>query len=553
MAYTTGQGRDYEGGRHHFNSRPSPASPPSNNRFPRYFLVRPDVIKHTASDTVTTKGPMVPLIPIDQLPFWLDIAGVPRELATEQLKYLHNVGESSKDFDAYEVHLRHHGESGARGNRIATELGSIKYERMEASNDSEATNTVHGVVDACSLDSSQKMIEHHGNEDSSSDPQSEYSSDDKCITKAEETDSNSSRNLATSPVLSEAYMSASSSTDKEILSSLRPPKGRGIDESRHAPGNAVAIVRKQSPPSPTVALNPRIPLSLPARPRGHYNPYNTLHRNKRHVPSTGGHPADRLKKSPSSSSRYSPLQPSRSLTAASQRSSPKYDVPGNHHPAGSTTTAITDHNHEHGRSSTFCRHWCHHNTCKYGDECMYVHEMPQTREGLGGVGLYDWPKWYKAERAGYEKARAEMRQSMMSLDGPVLYPTSLMLGPPSAPFPSGRVRGGADRPRSEREQHTELRSHGLEQHRTARDSKRTRDHQSRKQPSLPPREDKALSSSSSRQQRSYADHNLAATMREEDRMEEEMKMARVKAVQPETMHTAAAAGELKMGNLIDLE
>ncbi|CAN8098658.1 unnamed protein product [Discula destructiva] len=50
--------------------------------------------------------------------------------------------------------------------------------------------------------------------------------------------------------------------------------------------------------------------------------------------------------------------------------------------------------------TTYCRHWCHHGTCKWGWECRYQHRMPSDQEGLHEVGLKDFPTWYLLMMAG---------------------------------------------------------------------------------------------------------------------------------------------------------
>ncbi|KAL1861730.1 hypothetical protein Daus18300_008699 [Diaporthe australafricana] len=45
-------------------------------------------------------------------------------------------------------------------------------------------------------------------------------------------------------------------------------------------------------------------------------------------------------------------------------------------------------------ATVFCRHWCHHGSCKWGLECRYQHRMPTTLEGLREVGLKNFPTWY---------------------------------------------------------------------------------------------------------------------------------------------------------------
>ena len=45
----------------------------------------------------------------------------------------------------------------------------------------------------------------------------------------------------------------------------------------------------------------------------------------------------------------------------------------------------------------YCRHWCHHGTCKWGQQCRYKHAMPTTAEGLVEVGLSEFPTWWLAK------------------------------------------------------------------------------------------------------------------------------------------------------------
>ena len=47
----------------------------------------------------------------------------------------------------------------------------------------------------------------------------------------------------------------------------------------------------------------------------------------------------------------------------------------------------------------YCRHWCHHGTCKWGITCRFEHTMPTTLDGLCSVGLPDIPNWWRAVMA----------------------------------------------------------------------------------------------------------------------------------------------------------
>ncbi|PSR78868.1 hypothetical protein BD289DRAFT_110890 [Coniella lustricola] len=44
--------------------------------------------------------------------------------------------------------------------------------------------------------------------------------------------------------------------------------------------------------------------------------------------------------------------------------------------------------------TNYCRHWCHHGTCKWGLECRFKHRMPTSSAGLREIGLKTLPLWY---------------------------------------------------------------------------------------------------------------------------------------------------------------
>lgn len=68
---------------------------------PDHFIVRPD-------EKDGTPGPIVPLIAVDQLPDWMQLVSVPRELDAEQTIGMTNLGIVEKEDDSiYEVRLHH--------------------------------------------------------------------------------------------------------------------------------------------------------------------------------------------------------------------------------------------------------------------------------------------------------------------------------------------------------------------------------------------------------------------------------------------------------------
>ena len=61
-----------------------------------------------------------------------------------------------------------------------------------------------------------------------------------------------------------------------------------------------------------------------------------------------------------------------------------------------TTTASSTWAASPPRKVGYCRQYCLHGSCRYGNKCFHRHEMPTTLEGLQSVGLEEWPQWYSS-------------------------------------------------------------------------------------------------------------------------------------------------------------
>lgn len=71
---------------------------------PQFFLIRPGLEQITAAGEVLVEpGTLVPLIPVDLLPGWLDIVDVPRELAPEQTAGMVNLGPVHAETEMYKM------------------------------------------------------------------------------------------------------------------------------------------------------------------------------------------------------------------------------------------------------------------------------------------------------------------------------------------------------------------------------------------------------------------------------------------------------------------
>ncbi|VBB71722.1 Putative protein of unknown function [Podospora comata] len=73
---------------------------------PFCYIVRPDTQRRTKTGQIqAVRGANVPLIAVDELPDWIEIYGVPREIPSEQTIGLQNLGLMSKNSEPYLVQL----------------------------------------------------------------------------------------------------------------------------------------------------------------------------------------------------------------------------------------------------------------------------------------------------------------------------------------------------------------------------------------------------------------------------------------------------------------
>jgi hypothetical protein len=71
----------------------------------RYFLVRPGAQQQANPGGAVSVSSIVPLIAVDQLPEWIDIAGVPRKLTVDQTVGMSNLGTIPSDEEILDVRL----------------------------------------------------------------------------------------------------------------------------------------------------------------------------------------------------------------------------------------------------------------------------------------------------------------------------------------------------------------------------------------------------------------------------------------------------------------
>lgn len=251
-----------------------------------HFIVRPD-------KDDGTPGPIVPLVAVDLLPEWMQLADVPRELNAEQTIGLTNLGIVNKEDDSvFEVRL-HHG-------KIRAILNSA-----EDKTDSHSSGGGKGKAKATK----------------------------KKTTIAAETKSKSI---------------------EKTVSEESLPTSTGSSSSTET-----GSVEKQQP------------RTLPSQPMLSASRHNTA--NTAVGTQTRHNVSEKSLRPHMTGAKREETQP-----AVSKHTTTKSDK----------------------QPTTFCRHWCHHGTCKWGLQCRYQHRMPTTVEGLREVGLKDFPTWYLLMMSG---------------------------------------------------------------------------------------------------------------------------------------------------------
>ena len=259
---------------------------------PQYFLVRPDVKQQTRSGMVVSPGAMVPLIAVDQLPDWIDIDGVPRELEIKTVSGMINLGRGVKSDGMYDIRL--HTETVLRmmaANENSSIVNDTKGTRVGVDSNDETKNQRDAPLDV------QKRLEPRV-----------------------------------------------------------PGQGTPVAHSRKISNN-----------------NERVPATQ-------NNPY------------TSPHPPQSPTELMLQASRHATSNPASSLIDRRDQLPPHISPTLRE---GNKTMTLQQKNKdiEHSHTS-YCRHWCHHGTCKWGLNCRYEHTMPTTLEGLQEVGLKSFPTWF---------------------------------------------------------------------------------------------------------------------------------------------------------------
>lgn len=275
-----------------------------------HFIVRPEQVKRHPTGLVVEQ-PLVPLVPLDELPDWLQLVGVPRTLAPEQTTGLSNLG---------------------------------CFERQ-------------GVHDV------EIVIDNESGSDTSAEDEPQ-------------------------PATAAAAADGGNSNAGVGRKSKTQP---GLASSRWAD----AVNDNGLPGKPDAAPVPTQAAMHPAdRMLGHMSPATSPapgHTAQANQQTAIASPAASTTKPPTTQGITSPSPPGTTTSGAKQQQQQQHTVP----PPPTTSDAASS-----AKKRTYCRHWVHHGTCKWGPYCRFAHAMPATAAGLADVGLREFPAWWTAAVVG---------------------------------------------------------------------------------------------------------------------------------------------------------
>ncbi|ROV89956.1 hypothetical protein VMCG_10105 [Cytospora schulzeri] len=292
---------------------------------PDHFLVRPG----TKEDG--KPGPIVPLIAVDQLPDWMQLVGIPRELDTEQTTGLTNLGIIDKADDGmYEVRLHH--------DKIRAILNGTERTTSRSSSGSEGKARKKNIDNPSSSETKTKTRSDSSKKQATATsnllpgPNVTAQKQTSSFSQGEHDGNDNKPGIISSPSSASVHEESTARTQKQ--EKLHPAE-RMLSASRHnTVDNTVDMTIAGTAARGTKPIRPHMTQAMRDKP----------------YPSAAHH-------------------------SSTVKSHKPQAVKGN-------------------PDTVFCRHWCHHGRCKWGWECRYQHRMPTTLEGLREVGLKDFPTWY---------------------------------------------------------------------------------------------------------------------------------------------------------------
>ncbi|KAI1176659.1 hypothetical protein F4777DRAFT_245605 [Nemania sp. FL0916] len=429
--------------------RPSSAVPPttttltsqphsrgSTQPLPQYYIQRPGSTHHTATGTVSTPGTNVPLIAADQLPAWVDVLGVPRELSPEQTATLSSLGTVPKG-GSYELYISPAGLSTAAAAAVPGSMGKqqqqqpVKQKGLAASRHNpvnsgsgggggnggsgghsgqQAMNSTGRTTSAPGIGSVSRN--HHrpqtGLHERQAPPappatrpsnpypvmwttaaarQRRYEARRRAHAQAG-LQRQRQRSLPLHPVERlRALYTATAST-------LRNARSGSAENNNSSP--PIIPPRSPSSSSSLMSFSSSSSSSSSCSSSSSSSAASTTTKTpQKHSKSSIGHTKekknDKKKDEEKEKEKEKGKEKNRDNTSSSSSAQKSQKASSNN---ASNNTSNNSSSNGGRQTTSYCRNWCRTGRCRFGARCRYLHMMPRTAQELRDAGLTDYPRWW---------------------------------------------------------------------------------------------------------------------------------------------------------------
>ncbi|KAI2636148.1 hypothetical protein GGS21DRAFT_543055 [Xylaria nigripes] len=315
----------------------TPSTTSSSAHTPLYYVERPELTHHTASGPINTPGSRVPLIPIDELPEWIEILGIPRQLTDEQILEMSSLGNVPRG-KPYEVQI----------------IPSCPQ---------------NAFIPNSNMDHKGKHIPGQNTDDRSS----EHKIDD--IHDSIVNNDRPLTGLHQRP-LPPATLDMPPENPYLVLYTKRPYRARGRQShfKEHPAERLLRASRVLSRRHRRTTVD-TLPLSLPCK--------------------TPHLPASTPAKTTAETKRSS-TAPSQNVSQNNNNNNNVTTTKTSNNTGQKTSHACSSNEqaNECGKPIIYCRNWCRRGKCSFNKACRYRHEMPRTDKELREAGLESYPSWW---------------------------------------------------------------------------------------------------------------------------------------------------------------
>lgn len=351
---------------------------------PQHFIIRPSQQRNGNSppDSAST-GTMVPLIAVDQLPAYIAIEGVPRALKPEEASRMTNLGflpgetDSDGSLSCYEILL----DNGMIEAILSGQDSGPHNEKGSPEAEGPSTAVIEG-------------------------------------SKAGDTGENASKGTRPAGLANSIHARPADQAQGQVAGQQQHPSQPTHRQPTHP--QYQQEVSQQPHYQPHVEIPPHMP-----------NPYRRSSKVTYQTVPPGAYTQPINGSVDSTAYHHAQLQQNAYLAANPTRPH-KVPLPPNPHPHHIRSPNPASHSNGSGTTS-YCRHWCHHGTCKWGINCRYHHVMPTTIAGLQEVGLCEFPAWWVTVM---EMMRG---MSMPTAATAVVVPGAVVDGPGAVGGPAGQI------------------------------------------------------------------------------------------------------------------